>query len=226
MALQRRWCWVVALALVVLGVSVASSAEHPATMLWNFDSVSLGDLPRGWKVEATGRQSPLATWEVIEDTTAPSPPKVLSLTRVNHRSWGTFNLCWTRGVSFLDGEITVKLKANSGRIDQGGGVMWRVQDRNNYYVARFNPLEDNFRAYYVKNGVRHQVASAQVHLPPGQWVTMRVIQKGEAFRCYLNGRLLLQGSLNVFAGPGGVGLWTKADAATSFDDFTVRLLSR
>jgi hypothetical protein len=225
MGIAKRISAMMVVSFVVLSCGASWVQKPQCSMIWNFDSVLLSGLPEGWKVEATGRQSPMATWEMVKDSTAPSPSRILSLTGVNHRSWNTFNLCWTRRVSFLDGEIAVKLKANSGRIDQGGGVIWRVQDKNNYYVARFNPLEDNFRVYYVKKGIRHQIASARVHLPKGQWVTMRVFQKGKTFRCYLNGKLLLQGSLDVFPSPGGVGLWTKADAATSFDDFSVRLLS-
>jgi len=100
--------------------------------------------------------------------------------------------------------------------------MWRVRDKDNYYIARFNPLEDNFRIYYVHNGSRHKIADAKVTLPAGKWHTMKIIQKSTRFEGYINGEKLIEGTNDLFANPGGVGLWTKADAVTSFDDFSVK----
>jgi hypothetical protein len=123
----------------------------------------------------------------------------------------------------MNGEISVNFKANSGREDEGGGVIWRAKDRNNYYIARFNPLEDNFRLYYVKNGVRRMLASAHIALKAHVWHSMKIIVHGDKFEGYLNGKKLLSVSSHVFNEAGGVGLWTKADAATSFDNFKVIL---
>ena len=222
--LVKRWSVSLLVTAIVMVWCTSGFAQKPqGSMLWNFEHVPVGSIPSGWKIEATGNPHPLATWKVVLDPTAPSGTKVLSLTDVNHHSWSTFNLCWTDKVSFLNGEISVKLRANSGRIDEGGGIIWRVQDHNNYYVARFNPLENNFRLYYVKNGIRRQLASAYVHFPKGQWITMRIVQDGNRIVCYLNNQKFLEKEAHVFNTPGGVGLWTKADAATSFDDFEVRI---
>jgi len=202
-------------------VVIPQTDRHQGVTIWNFEDVAVGKLPTGWKVEATGRGKPLATWQVVEDSTAPSGGKVLALVRVNHHSGGTFNLFWTSGVPFLNGSLKVAFKANTGKIDEGGGIMWRVQDRNNYYVARFNPLEDNFRIYYVKNGGRRMIGTARVSLPAGTWHTMKIVVKGNHYACFLDGKKYLDGKDSHFKMTGGVGLWTKADAATSFDDFTV-----
>ena len=187
-----------------------------------FDDLPVGKLPAGWKVEATNQKGPLATWEVIKDTAAPPGEHVLAMARPNHTFGRTFNLCWTDKVSFLDGEIQVRFKAVKGKVDQGGGVIWRAQDKDNYYIARFNPLEDNFRIYYVRDGARKKLASARAKLPAGKWHTLKIVQHGSRFEGYLNGRKLLNGTHNLFTKSGGVGLWTKADAVTSFDDFSVK----
>jgi hypothetical protein len=186
-----------------------------------FEDVATGTVPADWKVEGTRQRGPLATWQVTEDKTAPSGKKVLTLTSPNHTSGGTFNLCWTKGFRFTNGMLSVHFKANSGREDQGGGILWRAQDKDNYYVARFNPLEDNFRLYTVKKGVRRMLKSARVHLPAHVWHTMKIVQKGDKITAFLNGKKYLELNDETFTGPGGVGLWTKADAATSFDDFIV-----
>jgi len=210
--------------LLIIFLTIPCLAQEPqksGARSWNFENVPTGQIPPGWKVEATGQQRPLATWKVTEDPSAPSGKKVLALTEINHHSGGTFNLCWPDEISFLNGTITVSFKAVKGRIDEGGGIMWRVQDRNNYYVARFNPLEDNFRIYYVKNGHRRMIATSRVKLPAGEWHAMKIVAKGDRYACFLNGHKYLEGQDNHFTKAGGVGLWTKADAATCFDDFKV-----
>jgi hypothetical protein len=188
---------------------------------WDFENIKNGTIPPSWQISATHPKKPLAKWEVIETIGAPSGTKVLSLIKINAFYGGTFNLCYTNAVHFKDGEISVSFKANQGEIDQGGGIMWRVQDSNNYYVARFNPLEDNFRFYIVENGVRKQLSSANIRLGKG-WHKMKVVQDGDRFTGYLDGRKLLSHEDNRLRKSGGVGLWTKADAATSFDDFSVK----
>jgi len=188
-----------------------------------FDAVHPGALPAGWKVEATNRRGNLAAWKVVADPTAPSSPNVLRAAPRSDNFGGTYNLCWRKDVRFLDGEIEVKLRANTGHEDQGGGPIWRVQDRNNYYVARYNPLERNFRVYIVKDGARRMLDSApRIKIATGQWLTIRIVHKGDHIEGWLDGKQLLDVHDGTFTKPGGVGLWTKADAATSFDDFTVR----
>jgi hypothetical protein len=133
-----------------------------------------------------------------------------------------FNICWTNEVSFLEGEIAVFLKANSGKIDQGGGPIWRVQNRNNYYIARYNPLEENVSIYYVKDGKRVMLGyTGKIELKD-TWHILKIIHKGNRITAFLDGDMkLMVNSGEHIAQQGGVGLWTKADAATSFDNFTV-----
>jgi len=188
---------------------------------WNFETVAVGKLPNGWKVEATNQKGTLATWEVIKDTTSTTGEKVFALSNIKNASGSTFNLCWTDTVSFLDGEIKVNFKAIRGNEDQGGGIIWRVQNKENYYIARFNPLENNFRVYSVRDGNRKTLESASIELAANKWHMLKIIQQGNRIWCYLNGKELLYTTDALFTKAGGVGLWTKADAVTLFDDFTV-----
>ena len=183
-----------------------------------FDVTSPGDLPAGWKVDATRPGSRLADWSVQEDAQAASGKRVLAV-RPTGSERGTFNLAWTDRVRFRDGVIEVKVRAGDGRIDQGGGPIWRVRDADNYYIARWNPLENNFRLYYVKDGKRVQLDTADVGAPADTWHTIRVEQQGNHIACYLDGVMLLETEDSTLPESGGVGLWTKADAASFFDDF-------
>lgn len=114
------------------------------------------------------------------------------------------------------------MRANTGQEDQGGGLIWRVKDANNYYICRYNPLEENYRLYFVKDGTRKKIADVTgIKIPAGEWVKLEVAQKGDAIVCELNGKELLKASDATFADAGGVGFWTKADAATSFDSLEI-----
>ncbi len=197
----------------------ASSDKNPK--IFRFDADSTGSLLRTWKAEATEQKGPLATWQIVADATAPSRPNVLALTSPNHESGGTYNLCWNDATPFKDGEIELMFKANSGKIDQGGGPIWRVTDKDNYYICRANPLEDNFRLYFVKDGSRKQIASANVKIPTGTWHAIKIIHQDNHIVCSFNGKKLLDVIDDTFPETGGIGLWTKADAATSFDNIVV-----
>ncbi len=165
----------------------------------------------------------VSEWAIVADPQAPSPTHVLSMTK-NTQGFagfpGGFNCYFTQGIAFKDGNITVAFRANTGRMDQGGGIMWRVQDAHNYYVARFNPLEDNFRLYTVLGGNRSDIASASVHLAPG-WHTMTITQSGDRFTGALDGKVLLHHTDRALPKSGGIGVWTKSDAETSFDNLEV-----
>ena len=110
-----------------------SSATETTFTSWSFDDVAAGELPDGWNVEATNSKGPLATWAVVENRSLSSSNCVLVMSSPNHTFGGTFNICWTDKVSFLDGEIEVRFMAIKGEEDQGGGVIWRALDRDNYY---------------------------------------------------------------------------------------------
>ena len=108
----------------------------------------------------------------------------------------------------------------AGKNDQGGGLVWRAKDAKNYYIARYNPLEDNFRVYKVEGGKRTMFENAKV---PGdmEWHTLRITMKGSKITCYLDGKKHLEAEDSTFPEAGRIGLWSKADAQSYFDDLTV-----
>ena len=96
-----------------------------------------------------------------------------------------------RTTSFTDVDLSVAFKAVAGKLDQGGGLVWRYKDANNYYIARMNPLEDNYRVYKVVAGKRTQLGSVDVKIPSGEWHTLRVVHKADHIQCYLDGKSYL-----------------------------------
>lgn len=200
---------------------IATACSTVPTTTFNFDGSRAGTLPEGWSIRETGQPTATATWTVVADSTAPSKPNVLALTRTEAHG-STFNLAIADNISFRDLDLTVKVKAVTGEEDQGGGPIWRCKDENNYYVCRFNPLERNYRVYKVVNGRRKQLSTTRVATEPGKWYSVRVTMIDDQIDCYLNGKKLLETKDDTFKDAGKVGLWTKADAATHFDDLVVR----
>jgi len=190
----------------------------------NFDRDEIGSVPRAWKVAETGGQGKLATWQVIADASAPSPPHAVAIS-ANENYGATFNLLMAQGTNYGDLEIKVMVKAVAGEEDQGGGPIWRAKDADNYYIARWNPLENNFRVYFVKDGRRKQLGTAEVKTDAKIWHEVRIVQKATQITAYFDGRKLIELDDSTFSEPGMVGLWVKADGRTAFDDFSPRRIS-
>jgi hypothetical protein len=204
---------------VVLLFTAVAAIDEPTSTRWDFEDATAGKLPSGWTAAKTG-EGPGSVWKVIEDSSAPRGPKVLAQTSPEGPN-PLFNLCIADESGFTDLDLSVSFKAVMGETDQGGGPVWRYKDAKNYYIARMNPLEDNFRVYKVVAGKRSQLGSVEVEAAAGKWHTIRVVHKGNQIQCYLNGKLHLDVKDDTFKGAGKIGLWTKADAVTSFDELTV-----
>jgi 3-keto-disaccharide hydrolase len=201
----------------------ATGFAEDRTILFGKDDV--GKVPKGWTATQTGKGEG-SVWKVIEDKTAPSKSGY-ALAQTAESPNAVFNLCVANDTSYKDLQIAIAFKAVKGEKDQGGGVVWRYQDANNYYIARYNPLEDNFRVYKIVDGKRSQLATKEeLKAPAGEWHTLRITMAGNAIECYLNGWKHLEAKDDTFTKAGKVGLWTKADAQTSFDQFNVTIIGK
>lgn len=194
--------------MFLIGVPMAAGAQTE-----NFDSTAKGALPNGWKAGVTGQGS--NRWAVNPDSSAPSAPNVLT-----QNAKGAFPWAVKEGVSITNGFVEVKFKSISGKEDQAGGVMWRWKNGDNYYVARANALENNVSVYYTANGRRNTIQYVKAPVPLNTWHTLRVDFAGNAIKVTLNGKTYIEEKDTHITGSGAVGLWTKADSVTSFDDFS------
>ena len=187
----------------------------------NFDADAVSAPPRGWTITMTGRGNP--KWTVEKDDTAPSKSNVLK-----QSGRATYPLALKDGTSIKDGFVEVQFKALSGSEDRAAGLVWRAKDANNYYVVRANALEDNVVLYKTVNGVRNSLDivgrrggyGVKVPVPANQWHTFRVNFVGTRFTVTFNGKTLFEVEDTTFGDAGMVGLWTKADSITAFDEFT------
>jgi hypothetical protein len=178
---------------------------------FSFDDASLGGLPAGFTSEA-------GEWRAVM-----LPGGGRGLAQLAESDGSAFNVVLADEPECADLALSLRFRAQAGEIDQGGGPVWRALDARNYYVCRYNPLESNFRVYKVVEGVRTELGSVELAGGEG-WHEIAVRCTGDRLRCSYDGQDLLDVTDATFAGPGRVGLWTKADAVTWFDDLRVRPL--
>jgi hypothetical protein len=186
----------------------------------DFDNIPTGTPLRGWTATKTGTGTTI--WEIVPDDSAPSKPSVLK-----QSGQATYPICIKSDPSLKDGFVEVKFKPVSGKEDQAGGVIWRCQDADNYYVARANALENNVVLYKMVKGERSALDivgrkggyGVQAKVASNQWHTLRVEFAGNKFILYYDGNKLFDVVDDTFTEAGKVGLWTKADSVTLFDDF-------
>jgi hypothetical protein len=188
------------------------ASEPTQSRRWDFEDAAPGRVPD--YLDAS-----LGRWEIQELGDAPLGAKVLVQAAQSPRPY--FNLAVVKEARFRDLRLTVKLKPLSGYVDQGGGLVWRYQDPDNYYLARANPLEHNLRVYRVVSGKREMLLNAEVTAEAQKWHTISVTMRGEQIVCEMNGKRYLETRDGTFKDEGLVGLWTKADASTAFDELQV-----
>lgn len=191
---------------------IAAPVRTASTEAINFDSAEVSKAPSGWTATKTGKGEP--KWTVERDASAPSKPNAFK-----QSGEADYPVAFKDDTNLKDGFVEVKFKALSGKEDQAGGVVWRVKDANNYYIARANALEDNVRIYHFVNGRRTQFKGVNTKVAPKQWHTLRVEFSGNTSKVFFNGKHLFDAEDATFKEAGKVGVWTKADSVTLFDDF-------
>jgi hypothetical protein len=184
-----------------------------------FETDAVGATPKGWTATKTGRGEP--KWTIEQDQTAPSKSEVLK-----QSGRATYPLLLKDDTTIKDGFIDVKFKAIDGSEDRAAGLVWRARDADNYYVVRANALEDNVVLYKTVDGVRSALDivgrkggyGIDVSVPANEWLRLRVEFNGSRFKVVYNGKQLFEVDDPTFSGPGRIGLWTKADSVTLFDE--------
>jgi hypothetical protein len=208
--------WINLAALLTLAGAALAADEKAGSLRFSKDDV--GKVPSGWKAEKTGAGEG-SVWKVVEDATAPSKSGY-ALAQTAESPGNVFNICVADDTNFKDVDLHVAFKAVAGKKDQGGGFVWRYQDHDNYYIARMNPLEDNYRVYKVVKGKRTQLGAKEgVKVPEGEWHRLKVEVKGDHMTGYLDGEKMWEIKDDTYQKAGKVGLWSKADAQTHFDEF-------
>jgi hypothetical protein len=207
---MQLWKKLAASLMLVGTLSVPLFAGDDSKKTWNFDDDQVGVIAKGFTNE-------VGEWKVVST----SEGNVLAQTAKSPNS--VFNVALASETDVKDVDISVRMKAIAGENDQGGGLVWRAKDAKNYYVARNNPLgAGSYNVYKVVDGKRSMLKGSPLKRTDG-WHTLRVVMTGDHIECYHDGQKYLDVYDSTFPGSGKVGLWSKSDAQSHFDDLTLTL---
>ncbi len=209
-----------------LTIAICLLGAIPATpqtkVTFDFEKDAVGKAPAGFTAALTGGGGAVR-WEIKEDPGAPAGKKVLAQTSADDTDY-RFPLCVNDAFSARDVDVSVSFKAVSGKVDQAAGLVARYKDKDNYYITRANALENNVRLYHVVKGERRQFAGLRTTVSSGQWHTLRLEIRGTHFKVSFDGKPLFEADDKTFSDAGKVGLWTKADSVTYFDNLSIASL--
>jgi hypothetical protein len=222
----------ICMAVCALAALPLAAQESEATPSYTFEMDSIGNSPDGFRAALTGGGGPV-DWKVIERDDAPSPPQVVAQLSAD-ATRARYPLLVLDDFAAKDVDVSVQFLPVSGKVDQAAGIVWRWRDDGNYFVVRANALENNVVAYKTVGGERSSIGikgapdsyGVKAEVPSGRWSTLRVRMVGNTAEVFLNDAKLFEVENDAFMQPGKVGLWTKADSVTYFDNFQVRSLDQ
>ena len=205
--------------LLVVPAAGAQEKTSPPSKTWNFDSDKPEAPPVGFTFDRTGGGR-VGRWVVLARQDAPSGGQLLAQLDADATS-ARFPVAVADEPAVRDLRLIVKCKPMSGNVDQACGLVFRYRNANNYYITRANALEGNIRLYYVKDGQRKQIASFAGSVSADAWHELGVEAKGEHIEVLWDGKRVLSADDKTFPDAGRVGVWTKADSVTYFDDLSL-----
>lgn len=208
---MRRRTWMVAL------IASAALAQEKQMTTFNFDSDTAGQPPKGFELALTGKGKP-GNWVVQAVSDAPSGKNVLAQTDGDDTDY-RFPIAYA-GPDLKDLRLSVKCKPVAGKGDQGCGILWRLKDKDNYYITRANALEDNVDLYHVVNGKRVRFERWKGRVASGVWHELAMEMVGDHIQVFFNGKSVIDAHDGTFKDAGKFGVWTKADSIIQFDDLT------
>ena len=211
-------------AVLVVMIFVVGTIVSGETRKVDFTGDTIGQAPKGFLFGHTAKVGAAGKWVIQQD----GGNKVLAQTDADPTP-ARFPVAAITDVTAVDVDLSVRFKPVSGKVDQAAGLVWRYRDEDNYYIVRANALEDNVVLYKVEKGKRTDLPvkgegrtyGKKAEVPAGKWSTLRVVASGPRHEVYFNGTKLYEVEDSTFSQAGNVGVWTKADSVTQFDDLTV-----
>lgn len=201
--------------------TVSPQAETgPATSAWNFDREQPGTLPIEFSTGTLFDGRPAGDWQVLATDRAKSPPHVLAQLMAKGAEHA-YKVLLIKEVIASDLNLEVSFLPIQGQADMGGGLIWRASDDRNYYLARANPLEQNIRIYRVEKGIRHLLQNFDQTISLKQWHTLRITHQGCRVNIFYDDKQVFDLCDETFHA-GMIGLWTKSDAVTYFDNLQLQ----
>ena len=204
------------------GPMSAQAETVSPTQEWSFDHEEPGVLPSQFLIGTLFDGRPAGDWQVLSTDRAKSPPYVLAQLMAKGAEHA-YKVILSKEVIASDLNLEVSFLPIQGKADMGGGLIWRAADDRNYYLARVNPLEQNIRVYRVVKGIRHLLQNFDQTINVKQWHTLRITHQDCRVNIFYDDKQVFDLCDKTFH-TGMIGLWTKSDAVTYFDDLRLQHL--
>ena len=212
--------WLLLLLLLCLWEPAYVDASMREDSTWNFDEDRSGELPPKFMIGTFFDGRPAGDWQVMSTPKALSPQKVFA--QIREKGAG-YNVVLIEDAQAANLDLSVSFLPISGKTDMGGGLIWRAADDRNYYLIRANPLEQNIRLYHVVQGIRKMLKNHDEIIDIKMWHRLDVVNQGCRIQIFYDKKLIFDLCDETFK-EGRIGLWTKSDAVTYFDDLRLQLL--
>jgi len=209
------------LEIVIEPLLVQAEPATPAQE-WSFDQEQPGVLPSQFSIGRLFDGRLAGDWQLLASDRAKSPPNVLAQLMAKGAEHA-YKVVLIKEAIVADLNLQVSFLPIQGQADMGGGLIWRATDDRNYYLTRANPLEQNIRVYRVVKGVRHLLHNFDQTIDVRQWHTLRVTHRGCQINIFYDDKQVFDLCDKTFH-EGTIGLWTKSDAVTYFDDLQLQRL--
>jgi hypothetical protein len=237
---NRLLPWIVAGVMTLGGLAVwwtQSEYEAPVDQLVDFSAYHYGVVPAEFEYDATGAQGPVLTsgrpyWRVFVDRFAPSPAFVMIQGGTRDEA-DHYALALLREVQAKNVTLSVYLKMMGGEMDKSAGLIWRVQDKDNYYAALASALDDQLHLLKMVQGSPTELAKTPIPIdvefertelsPTVGWYLLKVEAEGARIKVWFQDEKVLEISDSAFTPAGRVGLATHADSVAAFDNFHVQV---
>jgi len=231
---------VILILAAALAVVFFSGTETPIDLLIDFHQYHYGAVPEEFDYDATGPNGPVLSagrpfWRAYLDRFAPSPELVLiqaaSLAELDH-----YPIALLRDVQAKEVTLSAYLKPMGGTTYQSQGLIWRVQDKDNYYAVLANVLDSQLHLLKMVDGQPQEIASAPIQIvvqfeqdaptPAWGWYTLKVENAGSRITVWFDGARTLEATDSTFMRSGKLGFITHADSVALFDDFSIQAGNR
>lgn len=201
-------------------ISEKTDGEVPGKeILLDFDHFETGPVPNDFLPVLSG-EGKAVNWEIRSEPTARSSPNILALISTEEGNVH-FPLLLYNKFTAKNAEIRAYFKAVSGKIDQAAEIIARYQDEKHFYVVQASAFENKVQLSKVVGDARQLINSANAPVTSGKWHEIQLSVHDTHFQVCFDGTPLFEAEDDTYQRAGKVGVATKSDGVTVFDDLRI-----
>jgi len=209
-----------AAAAILASVALGAVAQN-ATVKIDLANDGVGRPPADFEFARTG-DGDLGRWTVVTDATAVDGLAIEHVSTDQHED--RYPLAIYKPLAPENLVIWARFKIISGTM-LSAGLALSVRSPETYYAVSASALEQRVDLLLVANGkVKHIEGASDVSIEKDRWHMLKVTLDDDHFVVALDGRVLFTTYDRGRMKGGRIGLWTREDNVTRFDQIEIRPL--